>query len=452
MLEFKKFEVKDIDVIKKYLDAKGELSCETDLLNLLVWQCAYGNMFAVAEDQLIIKSGEKENEIFNLPFGNSLSKGIELIREYAGVQYPRFWVQQGRRFDEFKEKFGEFYVLEKNRNAYDYIYSQSDLAALSGKRYHSKRNHISAFSRQYDWEYKPLTKERIPDVLKCAEKWYSENEMKLDGYMECEKQGISFILSNFDDLNVKGGIIYVEGQAVAFTLGSAINDKVFDVLVEKALPEYSVAYTVINNEFAKTLTDFEYINREDDMGLEGLRKAKLSYKPKILLEKYVCENISPCREIYHEAFAEESDFENKFFKVCKDHCKRLKVNGETVAIAFTLPCKIGERDALYLFALATDKKHRKKGYMAKLIEEIKAENDCVLILRPASEELIQYYKKFGFRAFTASNEEKEPEVIPLEGFARIADEYRENGGSYTAMYYYKEELDLEGLCFPYSMQ
>ena len=90
-------------------------------------------------------------------------------------------------------------------------------------------------------------------------------------------------------LEARGGAIFIEDKAVAFTIGSMINPSVFDIHFEKALKDYSEAYTVINNEFAKNaLSEFEFINREDDLGLEGLRKAKLSYNPCKILEKYTC--------------------------------------------------------------------------------------------------------------------------------------------------------------------
>lgn len=288
MLKFKKTEIEDIEVFKKYIGFSGELSCESAFVNLLIWQSAYNNMWAEEDGQLIIKSGKGEDSSYRLPFGNDFLKGINLIREYSGEEYPDFWVQEGKRLDNFKANFGDKYVFEENRDAFDYIYLREDLANLSGKKYHGKRNHISAFSKKHDWSFKPITAENTEDVKLCAEKWYKENADREDKYLRCEKQGVITILDNMELLGVRGGAVYVDGRVVAFTLGSRISDEIFDIHIEKALSDYAEGYTVINREFARTLTEYKYINREDDMGLEGLRKAKLSYKPAILLKKYAC--------------------------------------------------------------------------------------------------------------------------------------------------------------------
>lgn len=288
MLKFKKTEIEDIEVFKKYIGFSGELSCESAFVNLLIWQSAYNNMWAEEDGQLIIKSGKGEDSSYRLPFGNDFLKGINLIREYSGEEYPDFWVQEGKRLDNFKANFGDKYVFEENRDAFDYIYLREDLANLSGKKYHGKRNHISAFSKKHNWSFKPITAENTEDVKLCAEKWYKENADREDKYLRCEKQGVITILDNMELLGVRGGAVYVDGRVVAFTLGSRISDEIFDIHIEKALSDYAEGYTVINREFARTLTEYKYINREDDMGLEGLRKAKLSYKPHILLKKYAC--------------------------------------------------------------------------------------------------------------------------------------------------------------------
>lgn len=288
MLKFKKVEIEDIEIFKKYVGFSGELSCESAFVNLLIWESAYNNMWAQEDGQLIIKSGRGEDSSYRLPFGNDFLKGIELVREYSGEKYPDFWVQEGARLDNFKAHFGEKYFFEENRDAFDYIYLREDLANLSGKKYHSKRNHISAFSKKQDWVFKPITAENVADVKLCAEKWYKENREKEDKYLRHEKCGVETILNNMELLGVRGGAVYVGENVVAFTLGSKISGEIFDIHIEKALNDYAEAYTVINREFARTLTEFKYINREDDMGLEGLRKAKLSYKPAILLKKYAC--------------------------------------------------------------------------------------------------------------------------------------------------------------------
>lgn len=289
MLNFKKIETDDIALISSYITDIGEFSCESAFVNLLVWQCRFNNMAAFCDGQLIIKSGPDENPVFRLPFGGDFEKGMSLIRGYCGREYPRFWAQEGKKLALFRERYGDKYIFEENRDAFDYIYLQGDLALLSGKKYHSKRNHISAFSKKYEWHYEPITAANVEAVRICADRWYSENSYRADCQLKCERDGVSLMLSNMERLGVTGGAVFVGGEAVAFTLGSLINSEVFDIHIEKALPEYAEGYTVINREFAaNALGGYKYINREDDMGIDGLRKAKLSYKPAMLLEKYSC--------------------------------------------------------------------------------------------------------------------------------------------------------------------
>ena len=288
MLNFKNIEIEDIDLYKKYTADNNELSCENSFVNLLVWQCAYNNMIAEKNGRLFIKSGAGDRETFRLPIGDDIIEGLKDISEYCGKKNPPIWTQDGERFQNAKQYLEENYSLSDKRNACDYIYLQSDLANLSGKKYHSKRNHISAFSKKHEWRYEDITEENIEKVKVCAEKWYEENAEKADSYLLCEKNGLQIIIENMERLSVKGGAILVEDKVVAFTFGSPINNQVFDIHIEKALKEYAEAYTVINREFARRLESYRYINREDDMGLEGLRKAKLSYKPVILLNKYFC--------------------------------------------------------------------------------------------------------------------------------------------------------------------
>ncbi len=453
MLNFKPITLDDIENLRLYVSSPARFSCESSVANLIVWAQMYDNKYAIKDGMLFVKSGGVEKVTFRLPFGGNLQKGLKILSDYTKTEHPPLWVQQGERFLDFKVNFGKFYEFIPQRDAFDYVYLQEDLANLSGKKYHSKRNHISAFSKKYNWEYKQITKENIQDVLECMEKWYSEKTDKLDDTMITEKQGIALIINNMEPLNVKGGAIYIDGKVVAFTLGSAINKEVFDVHIEKALSEYATAYTVINNEFAKTLGEYKYINREDDLGLEGLRKAKLSYKPHLLLKKYLCISKKDwVKNMYHNAFAEEDNtFEDKLFDTCFKYIRTLEKEDRTVAMCFSLPCKIGERKAKYIFAVTTSHEFRGKGYASELIEKIKAEDDSVLILRPVNESLIPFYEKLGFTTFAATNESNELSLEPLAEYWQLANENKEENGVFTAMYYSKDTENLEGLYFPYSM-
>ncbi len=286
MLNFRNINLEDKPVIEKFLKNSKEVSCENTFVNLFVWQNAYKTQIALNGDALFIRYGNGKNANYRLPIGDNLESGLKEIIAHCGF-YPKFWSPISEDFSRLPQWFAKKYTITPTPDGFDYIYMQTDLAELQGKKYHSKRNHISAFSKKYNWHYENITNENREKIIACAKEWYSQNTDKLDKYALCEKEGINAVLNNMEYLSVTGGAIFVDNDAVAFTLGTPINNKVFDIFAEKALPEYATAYTVINNEFAKTLKSFKYINREDDMGLEGLRRAKLSYKPCVILEKYL---------------------------------------------------------------------------------------------------------------------------------------------------------------------
>ncbi len=291
-MNFKKIELSDKNKIEPFLKKCRELTCEISFVNLLIWQSLYNNCFCVQDNILFLKSYDGDTETYSLPFGD-MDLGMKKIIKFCG-NLPDIWAQGGKRFDEFKEKYGYLYDVYESRNEFDYIYNSCDLINLSGKKYHSKRNHISSFSKLYDWHYEDITADNIEKVKECAKNWYAQNSQRMDEELKTESLGVELMLNNMEYLNIKGGAIIIDGKVVAFTLGSAINDHIYNIHIEKALANFDTAYTVINREFAaKNLQDYKYINREDDLGIEGLRRSKLSYKPEILLPKYICTKKEP---------------------------------------------------------------------------------------------------------------------------------------------------------------
>lgn len=422
MLNFKKITLSDLEKYTELLKDTAELSCETSFVNLLLWADAYNNEMAISENQLFIKNGENDELSFRLPLGGNLKDGVEKLTEFLGKR-PVFWSEECSLFNEFRSIYENEYDIFESREDFEYIYSQKSLSELSGKKHHSKRNHISAFARKFNFKTVSLSKENLDDVLSCADKWYAARNIDDNKYLNCERNGIKQILLNMDKLSAKGIAIYVENEMAAFAIGSPISDSVFNIHIEKALDQYPGAYAVINQEFAKILDGYKYINREDDMGIEGLRKAKLSYKPEILLKKYLCipkadtNILSQCKEIYREAFGVEVDFENALFDNCQQHLKYLTINGEVVSILFLLPCQIENEPAYYLFAAATKKEYQKNGYMSSLIESVIA--DTPIFLRPVNETLVPFYEKLGFSVTPASDFEGELRLLPKDSFEAL---------------------------------
>lgn len=395
---FKEFKTEDKEKIEKYTVRDGENTCEFTFYNLLMWQRLYGMCYAEEDNTLIIRVGEKGNYIYALPFGD-FETGMEKLRRITGEEYPAVWGQDGDRFEKFKSLYGEHYEITELRDEFDYVYERKALASLSGKKYHSKRNHISAFSSSHEWGFKKITPENFEEIKECSRKWYAENADKSDADMEEEQKALSYIFSHGFLNGISGGAVRTDGKTVAFTFGMPVNRETFDILIEKALHDYSEAYAVINREFAASLPEnFKYINREDDLGIEGLRKAKLSYHPAFFVKKYLCRkrDTEAIKRIYTEAFGESGEFDSAFFKEFSKYAVTEQKNGKTVSVLFKIPCIINKEKIYYIYAAATDKSYRNQGFMKKLLERTASTSDAPLFLVPSEASLVKFYEKCGF--------------------------------------------------------
>ena len=185
---------------------------------------------------------------------------------------------------------GEFEFAER-RSSFDYLYNTSDLTELSGKKYHAKRGHVSAFQRDYEWTFEPIGENNVDDCLLMNDEWCRRNGCFEDEGMAAESCTVGNALRKMTEIGLFGGLIRVPGYGVngivAFSIGEKVSQRVCVVHAEKAFTDVKGAYAIINQQFAEHVgTRTQYLNREDDAGSEGLRKAKLSYHPAVLLPKY----------------------------------------------------------------------------------------------------------------------------------------------------------------------
>ncbi len=288
MFDFHNPSIDEIDWIKNVISLSQPKSCEYAPGNLIGWCTHYGAQIADIKGCLVSKI--KKNDLFGFPKGENWKDALMEIKD--NFEFPSFY----GLIQEEKEKLDSVFPMEykfyPSRNSFDYIYKISDLANLAGKKYHSKRNHISYFKNNYNWSYEEINSQNLDDCIAMNEKWYEMNVDRDPDGIEAEREVLKIAFENFSRFGFLGGILRIDGEVVAFTFGEKLNDNTFDTHFEKAFSSIRGSYPMINMLFAQnTLKDFKYVNREDDVGSEGLRKAKLSYNPAILLEKYTAVKI-----------------------------------------------------------------------------------------------------------------------------------------------------------------
>lgn len=259
--------------------------------NLFIWHKKSKINIAFHEGFVLVRFKINEKPFYLYPAGSG--NKADIIRQMAtnaksfGERLTLSCVTPAMQ-DELENLFPDKFQIIEDRANYDYIYNSEELINLTGRKFHSKRNHITRFKSIGNWIYEDITPENLEDCRKMNKAWCIENGCGKDNSLKEEYCAVQCALDNFKELGFIGGLIRLEGRVVAFTLGERLCSDTFDIHIEKAFSDVEGAYTVINNEFVThNLSSFAYINREEDMGIEGLRKAKLSWNPAMILQKNI---------------------------------------------------------------------------------------------------------------------------------------------------------------------
>lgn len=292
MIDFRPFSLdmkQHYDTVRR---SAGERGCEYGFVNLFLW--GRQNQ-AFVNGHYVYFSQFHRRSVYLFPMGEGdIKPALDAAIHDAHTRgIPcRFTGMLEAECDLLNRLYPGKFHYHHDRDSFDYVYDIHDLAELKGKKFQKKRNHLNRFwAANPDAVLSPITEENLDRCKALVEKWYRlrlENDPHADFQME--QVAIRRALEHWAELNLEGLILTANGEDVAMTVGSTFGGDTFDIHFEKALDIADGAYAAINNGFAKYLREkypsVLYLNREDDMGLEGLRKAKLSYNPHHLVEKY----------------------------------------------------------------------------------------------------------------------------------------------------------------------
>lgn len=293
MLEWSIPEAEDEDWINSCIAVSGTMASDASFANIYLLRNKYSTKISRYKDFIIRKySGKGARCGYTFPLGKGdVARALAEIEKDAkecGERLQFAFVTEEQK-EVLENAMPARFCYSSDAGDSDYIYLRSELASLSGKAFHKKKNHFSKFVRTYpDYKYYEIGACNIYDAQKVADAWYYEHLQDEDASQLAEYKAIKEALENFEELGLIGGIIYVNDSPCAMTIASKINENTVDVHFEKAVGEYALngGYAAINKLFSEKLDGVTWLNREEDIGIEGLRKAKLSYRPKIMLKKY----------------------------------------------------------------------------------------------------------------------------------------------------------------------
>ncbi|MDU3804458.1 DUF2156 domain-containing protein [Paraclostridium bifermentans] len=290
---FKDIEIDCKNILDKYFDLVDYEACEYCFTTLYMWKDLYNTKYYV-EDDFAIVAGEYENKgfiILPLAKKENMNKAFDFIIKNFESQNKQIHLKAINKevVEYLQSVYGDRFEYIEERNNFDYIYDGESLRTLAGRKNQKKRNHLNSFVKEYGdrVEYKKLEEADFDECINLLKEWSIDKEESIE--LDSEFKAIKRIFKNYeklkDTLKISG--IYIDSKLEAFSIGEMLNDNMAVIHVEKANADIRGLYPYINQQFLlNEFSDVEFVNREEDLGIEGLRKAKLSYHPVKFAEKY----------------------------------------------------------------------------------------------------------------------------------------------------------------------
>lgn len=291
MIDFQKIDLTQKEKYNQYLMHCGDRGCEYSLTNLRLWG---RQRVAFVNDYLTIFSQFERSSVYPFPIGHGDIKPVldALIQDARerGLQC-RFTSLSPEDCATLEELYPGQFCFHPDRDGSNYVYSIDNLADLPGRKYQKKRNHLNKFRQNHpDCQFFPIDEQWLPGIEKLITAWYHARYDDDPHEYHMEQTALRRAFSHWDELGLEGLVMVEYGNVLAMTLGSWLNEDTFDVHFEKAAEDVDGAYAAINQAFAAHLREkypqLRYLNREDDLGIPGLRKAKLSYYPDKLAVRF----------------------------------------------------------------------------------------------------------------------------------------------------------------------
>lgn len=426
---FRKIEIEDKKFINRYKHPEY-ISSELNFANLYSWK-DYDKLEIYSDDKVTIVKGDN---FFFPPICEPLyfTYGLDIINKYCNDNNLIFNILGIT--EEIKPLFPSGYEFYYHPEINEYIYNASDLVTYSGKKLHAKRNLVNQFNKSYSYQFLSYDESYRNDIVLLIEEWIIKKTTT------AEIKSIFNVLDNLDFLECFCDCLFVDNRLVGFSVGTIYGDCGI-VLFEKADDNYIGIYAKLVNEFAiKHFSNIKYINRQEDMGLENLRKSKMSYNPCFFTHKYQCTLPVETQliNIYNLSFDDSKEYIDYFFRYKNKKTKLLIENNVIISMLFyrdeIIQIKNQEYKACFIFAVATHPQFRKLGKMDKLIKDTLAELENEYDFAYLSSAVGNYYERFGFVSFGLNQEyiiKNNQETNDLNTILGIYNEYSKNFDLFT---------------------